>query len=158
MLITEQPQLFWGFVASMYVGNVVLLVLNLPLVGLFVNLLRIPYSYLYPAILCFCVLGVYSVSNSVVDIWIMLAMGGLGYVLRKFQFDLAPVALGLVLSPMLELSVRQSLAMSGGSYGIFFDRPIAITMFGAAAVLILLALKSLVFKSKDWRSGVGLDE
>ena len=93
-----------------------------------------------------------------VDIWIMLAMGGLGYVLRKFQFDLAPVALGLVLSPMLELSVRQSLAMSGGSYGIFFDRPIAITMFGAAAVLILLALKPLVFKSKDWRSGVGLDE
>jgi putative tricarboxylic transport membrane protein len=158
MLITEQPQLFWGFVASMYVGNVVLLVLNLPLVGLFVNLLRIPYSYLYPAILCFCVLGVYSVSNSVMDVWIMLVMGGIGYVLRKFQFDLAPVALGLVLSPMLELSVRQSLAMSGGSYGIFLDRPIAIGMFGAAAVLILLALKPLVFKGKDWRSDVGLDE
>ncbi len=158
MLITEQPQLFWGFVASMYVGNVVLLVLNLPLVGLFVNLLRIPYSYLYPAILCFCVLGVYSVGNSVMDVWIMLVMGGIGYVLRKFQFDLAPVALGLVLSPMLELSVRQSLAMSGGSYGIFLDRPIAIGMFGAAAVLILLALKPLIFKSKDWRSDVGLDE
>jgi len=158
MLITEQPQLFWGFVASMYVGNVVLLVLNLPLVGLFVNLLRIPYSYLYPAILCFCILGVYSVGNSVVDVWIMLVMGGVGYVLRKFQFDLAPVALGLVLSPMLELSVRQSLAMSGGSYGIFLDRPIAIAMFGAAAVLILLALKPLVFRSKDWRRDVGLDE
>ena len=158
MLITEQPQLFWGFVASMYVGNVVLLILNLPLVGLFVNLLRIPYSYLYPLILCFCLLGVYSVGSSVTDVWIMLVMGAIGYVLRKFEFDLAPVALGLVLSPLLELSVRQSLAMSGGSYGIFFDRPIAVTLFAAAAVLILLAVMPLIFKGKDWRQKVGLDE
>jgi putative tricarboxylic transport membrane protein len=158
MLITQQPELFWGFVASMYVGNVVLLVLNLPLVGLFVNLLRIPYSYLYPAILCFCILGVYSVGNSVVDVWIMLGMGAFGYVLRKTGFEPAPIALGLILSPMLELSVRQSLAMSGGSYGIFFDRPIAVAMFAAAAVLILLGLKPLIFKSKDWREKVGLEE
>ncbi len=158
MLIVEQPELFWGFVASMYVGNVVLLILNLPLVGVFINLLRIPYSYLYPAILCFCILGVYSVSSSVVDVWIMLGMGGLGYVLRKFGYDLAPIALGLVLAPMLELSVRQSLAMSGGSFGIFFNRPIAVTMFVVAGVLILLALKPLVFRSKDWRAEVGLDE
>src|SRR5215207_830104 len=130
MLITQQPELFWGFVASMYVGNVVLLVLNLPLVGLFVNLLRIPYSYLYPGILCFCILGCYSVSNSVVDVWIMLIMGGVGYVLRKFDYDLAPVALGLVLAPMLELSLRQALAMSGGDYSIFLQRPIALTMLG----------------------------
>ena len=158
MLIVEQPELFWGFVASMYVGNVVLLILNLPLVGVFVNLLRIPYSYLYPAILCFCILGVYSVASSVVDVWIMLGMGGLGYILRKFGYDLAPIALGLVLAPMLELSLRQSLAMSGGSFGIFFERPIAVTMFVVAGVLILLALKPLVFKSKDWRAEVGLDE
>ena len=158
MLITQQPELFWGFVASMYVGNVVLLVLNLPLVGLFVNLLRIPYSYLYPTILCFCILGVYSVSNSVVDVWIMLVMGAFGYVLRKTGFEPAPIALGLILSPMLELSVRQSLAMSGGSYGIFFDRPIAIAMFAAAGVLILLGLKPLFFKSKDWREKVGLED
>ena len=158
MLITQQPELFWGFVASMYVGNVVLLVLNLPLVGLFVNLLRIPYSYLYPAILCFCILGVYSVGNSVVDVWIMLGMGAFGYVLRKTGFEPAPIALGLILSPMLELSVRQSLAMSGGSYGIFFDRPIAVAMFAAAAVLILLGLKPLIFKSRDWREKVGLEE
>ena len=158
MLIVEQPELFWGFVASMYVGNVVLLILNLPLVGVFVNLLRIPYSYLYPAILCFCILGVYSVASSVVDVWIMLGMGGLGYILRKFGYDLAPIALGLVLAPMLELSLRQSLAMSGGSFGIFFERPIAVTMFVIAGVLILLALKPLVFKSKDWRAEVGLDE
>ena len=158
LLIAQEPKLFWGFVASMYVGNVVLLILNLPLVGLFVNLLRIPYSYLYPAILCFCILGVYSVSNSVVDVWIMIAMGAFGYALRKFNYDLAPIALGLILAPMLELSVRQSLAMSGGSYGIFFDRPIAVAMFVAAAVLVLLALKPLVFRSKDWREKVGLED
>ena len=158
LLISQQPELFWGFVASMYVGNVVLLILNLPMVGLFVNLLRIPYSYLYPTILCFCVLGVYSVSSSVVDVWIMLVMGGIGYVLRKLGFDLAPIALGLVLAPMLELSVRQSLAMSGGSYQIFFERPIAVTMFALAGLLVLLALKPLVFKSRDWRETVGIEE
>ncbi len=160
MLIAQQPELFWGFVASMYVGNVVLLILNLPMVGLFVSLLRIPYSYLYPCILAFCILGCYSVSNSVVDVWIMLAMGGVGYVLRKFGFDLAPVALGLVLAPMLELSLRQSLAMSAGNYAIFIERPIAVTMLGVGLLMLLVSLKPLLFKSKqkDWRSTVGLDE
>jgi putative tricarboxylic transport membrane protein len=158
MLIQQQPDLFWGFVASMYVGNVVLLVLNLPMVGLFVNLLRIPYAYLYPCILAFCILGCYSVSNSTMDVWIMLVMGGVGYILRKFGFDLAPVALGLVLGPMLELSLRQSLAMSGGDYMIFLQRPIAVTMLVLGLVLLGLALKPLIFKSKDWRSSVGLDE
>jgi len=158
MLIQEQPELFWGFVASMYVGNLVLLILNLPMVGLFVNLLRIPYAYMYPCILAFCILGVYSVSNSMIDVWIMLVMGGVGYVLRKFNYDLAPVALGLVLGPMLELSLRQSLALSGGEYGIFLERPIALTMFGLGGLLLLLALKPLIFKSKDWRSKVGLED
>ncbi len=158
LLIQEQPDLFWGFVASMYVGNVVLLVLNLPMVGLFVNLLRIPYAYLYPCILAFCVLGVYSVANSVIDVWIMLAMGGIGYALRKFGFDLAPVALGLVLGPMLELSLRQSLALSGGTYSIFLERPIAVTMFVLGLILLAVALKPLIFKSKDWRSKVGLED
>ena len=156
MLIQQQPDLFWGFVASMYVGNVVLLVLNLPMVGLFVNLLRIPYAYLYPCILAFCILGCYSVSNSTMDVWIMLVMGGVGYGLRKFGFDLAPVALGLVLGPMLELSLRQSLAMSGGDYAIFVQRPIAVTMLILGLILLGLALKPLVFKDKDWRSSVGL--
>lgn len=158
MLIQQQPDLFWGFVASMYVGNVVLLVLNLPMVGLFVNLLRIPYAYLYPCILAFCILGCYSVSNSMIDVWIMLAMGGIGYVLRKLAFDLAPVALGLVLGPMLELSLRQSLALSGGTYGIFLERPIAVVMMALGLLLLLLALKPVLFKSRDWRSKVGLDE
>ncbi len=158
MLIQQQPELFWGFVASMYVGNVVLLILNLPMVGLFVNLLRIPYSYLYPCILCFCILGTYSVANSIIDVWILLAMGAIGYVLRKFRYDLAPVALGLVLAPMIELSLRQSLAMSAGDYGIFLERPIATTMLVLGLIMFLFALKPLVFKGKDWRSTVGLEE
>jgi putative tricarboxylic transport membrane protein len=157
-MIQNQPELFWGFVASMYVGNTVLLILNLPLVGVFVNLLRIPYAYLYPSILCFCILGCYSVSNSVVDVWIMLIMGGVGYLLRKLGYDLAPVALGLVLAPMLELSLRQSLAMSAGDYTIFLQRPIALTMLCLGVLLLLLGLKPLLSKKKDWRSKVGLEE
>jgi len=158
MLIQQQPDLFWGFVASMYVGNTVLLILNLPMVGLFVNLLRIPYAYLYPSILCFCILGCYSVSNSTIDVWIMLIMGGVGYVLRKFGYDLAPVALGLVLAPMFELSLRQSLAMSAGDYAIFVQRPIALTMLVFGVVLFVLGLKPLFSRKKDWRTKVGLDE
>ena len=158
LLIQQKPELFWGFVASMYVGNVVLLILNLPMVGVFVNLLRIPYGYLYPCILCFCILGTYSVNNSVFDVWILLVMGVIGYVLRKFRYDLAPVALGLVLAPMLELSLRQSLSMSAGDYAIFVERPIATTMLALAFALFLLALKPLVFRGKkDWRSTVGLE-
>ena len=158
MLIQEQPELFWGFVASMYVGNVVLLILNLPMVGLFVNLLRIPYAYLYPCILAFCILGTYSVANSLIDLWILLIMGGVGYALRKFGYDLAPVALGLVLAPMLELSLRQSLAMSAGDYGIFLERPIATTMLVLGLILFLFALRPLIFRGRDWRESVGLDE
>ena len=145
LMITEQPQLFWGFIASMYVGNVVLLLLNLPLVGVFVSLLRIPYAYLYPIILICCFVGVYTVNNSVIDVWIMVAAGAAGYVLRKLAFDVAPVILGFILSPMLEMAFRQSLAMSGGEYTIFFERPIAVVLFViGAAVLLIGAVPSLM--------------
>jgi len=157
-LIQQQPELFWGFIASMYVGNVVLLILNLPLVGLFVNLLRIPYPFLYPAILVFCVLGVYAVNQSVVDVWIMAIMGALGYLLRKFEFDTAPIVLGVILAPMLEMALRQSLAMSGGNYAIFFSRPIAATMLLVGLALLLLSLRPLLARGADWRRSVGLEE
>ncbi len=158
LLIQQQPKLFWGFIASMYVGNVVLLILNLPLVGLFVNILRVPYSLLYPAILVFCVLGVYAVNGSAVDVWIMIVMGALGYALRKFDFETAPVVLGVVLAPMLEMSFRQSLAMSSGSYTIFFQRPIAVSMMAGGLCLLLLSLLPILTKSMDWRRTLGLDE
>jgi putative tricarboxylic transport membrane protein len=157
LLIQQQPQLFWGFIASMYVGNVVLLVLNLPFVGIFVNLLRIPYSFLYPSILAFATLGVYAVNNSVVDVWIMAATGLLGYLLRKFDFEIAPIVLGLVLAPMLELSFRQSLAMSAGNYAIFVTRPIAGVMLLVALALLLLSLRPLLTRAVDWRTTIALE-
>jgi len=158
LLISQQPQLFWGFIASMYVGNLVLLILNLPLVGLFVNLLRVPYPYLYPAILTFSILGVYAVNGSVVDVWIMLAMGLLGYVLRKLGFETAPIVLGVVLAPMIELALRQSLAMSDGRYGIFFQRPIAATLLVVALAMMALSLRTFVRRGLDWRARMALVE
>jgi putative tricarboxylic transport membrane protein len=158
MVISQQPELFWGFIASMYVGNLVLLILNLPLVGLFVNLLRIPYPMLYPAIVMFCVLGVYAVNSSVVDVWIMLVMGILGYLLRKFGFETAPIVLGLVLAPTIEMSLRQTLAMSDGQYAVFLERPIAVTLLAAGALLVLLNLRSLISRGLDWKSKLALAE
>ncbi len=158
LLITQQPDLFWGFIASMYVGNLVLLILNLPLVGLFVNLLRIPYPLLYPAILVFSVVGVYAVNGSVVDVWIMAVMGALGYLLRKFDFETAPIVLGLVLAPMLEMSLRQSLALSSGRYAVFVNRPIAAAMLLVGLLLLLLSLRPLVTTALDWRRSLGLKQ
>jgi TctA family transporter len=140
------------------VGNLVLLILNLPLVGLFVNVLRVPYPLLYPAILAFSVLGVYAVNGSVIDVWIMLVMGGVGYVLRKLTFETAPVVLGVVLAPMIEMALRQSLAMSDGHYAILVSRPISATLLAVGAVLVLLALRPLVGKTLDWRARLALAE
>ncbi len=158
LLIRQQPELFWGFIASMYVGNVVLLVLNLPLVGMFVNLLRIPYHFLYPGILVFSIVGVYAVNNSVVDVWIMLGMALVGFVLRKLDFETAPIVLGLVLAPIIEMSLRQSLAMSDGQYVIFLTRPIAATLLAVGAALVLLSLRALLTRSLDWRARLTLAE
>jgi putative tricarboxylic transport membrane protein len=154
-LVNEHPDVFWGFIASMYVGNLMLLALNLPLVGVFVSVLKIPYAYLYPLIIMFCIIGVYEVNHSIVDVWIMLIMGVFGYALRKFNFDPAPLVLGLVIAPIFEMSMRQSLIMSNGSWTIFFDpaeRPIAATLLAISAVLLLLAALSLVRSRRDWRN------
>ena len=151
-LVNEHPDVFWGFVASMYVGNLMLLALNLPLVGIFVNVLRIPYSYLYPLVIMFCIIGVYEVSHSIVDVWIMLIMGVVGYGLRKFGFDPAPMVLGLVISPTFEMSLRQSLIMSNGNWAIFLQRPIALALMLIALGLLILAALALLRHRKDWRS------
>jgi putative tricarboxylic transport membrane protein len=151
LFIKEQPQVFWGLIASMYFGNLVLLLLNLPMVGLFVNLLRVPYKILYPTILLFCVVGVYAVNSSMVDVAIMSVMGALGYLLRKMEFETAPLVLGVVLAPIIEFSFRQALAMSNGSYLIFIERPIAAFFLAIALIMLLLALKPLFIKKSDWR-------
>ncbi len=153
LFIKEQPAIFWGLIASMYVGNVVLLLLNLPLVGIFVNFLRIPYRILYPMILMFCVVGVYAVNASYVDVAIMSMMGVIGYILRKFDYETAPIVLGVVIAPIIEISLRQSLTMSNGKYSIFFQRPISAVFLGGALVMVVIALLPLIRRGIDygWR-------
>jgi putative tricarboxylic transport membrane protein len=138
LLLTENPEVFWGLVASMYVGNAVLLVLNLPFVGLFVNLLRIPYMWLVPAILVISIIGVYSVNFSTADIWIMIVAGGIGYALRKLGYEMAPLLLALVLGDRMEEQFRTALTMSGGSYATFADQAALIVIAGVAGLLLLL--------------------
>jgi putative tricarboxylic transport membrane protein len=137
LLIQENPEVFWGVIASMYIGNVVLLILNLPLVGIFVNLLRIPFRLLFPIILTICLIGVYSVNASPAELWIMLISGIVGFVLRRFQFDVAPLILALIIGPMMELAFRQSLMMSGGSFKVFVGSPISVTLISVSALLLM---------------------
>ena len=138
LLIKEHPEIFWGVVTSMYVGNAMLLVLNLPLIGLWVQLLKVPYRILFPLILLLCVVGVYSLSVNIWDIVIMLVFGGVGYLMKKFEYEPVPLVLAFVLGRMVEESLRQSLVLSRGSLKILVTRPLAGAFLLAAFVLILL--------------------
>jgi putative tricarboxylic transport membrane protein len=137
MLMKEHPEVFWGVISSMYIGNFMLLVLNLPLVGLFIHVLRTPKNLLMPLILLLCVVGVFAVNNSVVDLWIMLVSGIGGYFLRKLDFSVAPLVLALVIGPMMENALRQSLMLSLGRFDIFFTQPLSRALFLLAAVVII---------------------
>jgi putative tricarboxylic transport membrane protein len=137
LLIKQRPDIFWGTVASMYIGNVMLLVLNLPLVGLWVKLLKVPYRILFPLILFFCVIGSYSINNSTFDVAVMILFGILGYVFRKYGYEPAPLVMAFILGPMLENSLRQSLLMSQGDISILFTHPIGATCLVIALLLIL---------------------
>lgn len=150
LLIREHPDLFWGVVISMYVGNIMLLALNLPLIGMWVRLLKVPYYVLFPLILLFCLIGAYSVNNSVTDIYLLVFFSIFGYSMRKFGFEPAPLALAYVLSPMLEMAFRQSLSISGGSFLIFFLRPIsAVTMLVVLGLLIFQIYSYYASRQKD---------
>jgi putative tricarboxylic transport membrane protein len=136
----KYPDMFWGFVASMYLGNVMLLVLNLPLIPLWVQVLKVPYRILFPLIILFTIIGSYSVNNSTFDLALMLFFGVIGYLLRKFDFELAPLILAFILGPMLEESFRQSLIMSRGSFSIFVARPASLIFLLLAFALLLSSL------------------
>lgn len=140
LMIQSRPEIFWGIVASMYVGNVMLLVLNLPLIGIWVQLLRIPYRSLYASLILFMIIGAYSLSNSVFDIGLLLAFGVVGYALRKLNFDTAPLILAYVLGGPMEFNLRQTLMLGHGSWDYLFERPIALTVLMAAALLAVLPL------------------
>jgi putative tricarboxylic transport membrane protein len=151
MLIDQHPNLFWGLIASMYIGNLMLLILNLPLVGIWVQLLRVPYNILFPLIILFCLIGVYSISNSAVDIYIMIIFGVIGYLMKKTEYEGAPLILALVLGGMFETALRQSLMLSDGSFGIFFSRPISC---GFLLIAIFILIFPLIFRR---RPAVGLE-
>ncbi|MCJ7494178.1 MAG: tripartite tricarboxylate transporter permease, partial [Deltaproteobacteria bacterium] len=140
LLLADHPQLFWGVVASMYVGNAMLLALNLPLIGMWVQLLRVPYSILFPLIILFCLIGSYSINNSSTDVLIMLVFGMIGYLMKKLSLEAAPMVLAFVLGPMMETALRQSLIKSKGSFSIFFTRPISATCLIIAIALIIIPL------------------
>jgi len=149
MLIKEHPQLFWGVISSMYMGNIMLLVLNLPLIGLWVQLLRVPYAILFPLILFICVIGAYVINNSTVDVYIMLLFGVVGYLMRKLEYEPAPLVLAYVLTPLLENALRQSLILSGGSFGIFMVRPISAACLIIAVGLLLSSLLPMIRQKRE---------
>jgi putative tricarboxylic transport membrane protein len=154
MLVKDHPGLFWGVISSMYVGNIMLLVLNLPLIGLWVRVLRVPYSLLFPVILFICLIGSYVLNNSTVDVALLLLFGVVGYLMRKFDYEAAPMVLAFVLSPLLENALRKSLIISGGNFMIFLDHPISLSCLTVAALLIITSLIS----SLRGKSNVGKAE
>ena len=143
-LITSHPDLFWGVITSMYIGNLMLLILNLPLIGIWVKILKVPYPVLFPLILLFCLIGAYSLNNNPAEIGLMLLFGVLGYLMKKFKYDGAPLVLAMVLGPLMDNSLRQSLLMSGGSGTIFFTRPICLVILGVVALILLLPVLPLI--------------
>ncbi|MDW8312030.1 MAG: tripartite tricarboxylate transporter permease, partial [Burkholderiales bacterium] len=148
-VINSNPQLFWGLIASMWVGNLMLLILNLPLIGLWVQLLKIPYRLLYPMILVFCAIGVYTVNNNVFDIWVIAVFGVIGYIFAKLECEAAPLLLGFVLGPMMEENLRRALLLSRGDPMVFLQRPISATMLILAALLLIVLALPAIRKKRE---------
>lgn len=149
MLFKSHPQIVWGVIASMYIGNIMLLVLNIPLIPIWVKCLKVPYSILFPLVILFCIIGSYSLNGSVIEVWFMIFFGLVGYLMKKFQYEPAPLILALVLTPMFENAIRQSLIISRGSAFIFIQRPISLVFLLASLALLLLPLFSFIFKRRS---------
>ncbi len=139
-VMTEQPRLFWGLIASMWIGNLMLLVLNLPLIGLWVRMIMVPYHYLFPMIIVFCAIGVFSLSNNAFDLQIMMLFGVLGYVFKKLDCEPAPMLLGFILGPLMEEFLRRTLLLSQGDPSVLISRPISAVLLVAAAGILLIVL------------------
>ncbi|MBR3191490.1 tripartite tricarboxylate transporter permease, partial [Bosea sp. (in: a-proteobacteria)] len=139
-VLTEQPTLFWGMVASMWIGNVFLVLLNLPLIGLWARMIMVPYHYLFPTILVFCAIGVFSLSNSTFDILLMVGFGFFGYLCAKLGMEPAPMLLGFIIGPMMEEYLRRALLLSRSDPMVFLQRPISAAMLALAALLLVLVL------------------
>jgi putative tricarboxylic transport membrane protein len=148
IMITQHPDLFWGTICSMYIGNIMLLVLNLPLIGIWVKVLKVPYRILMPLILLFCLIGVYSTNNNVWDVIIMAVLGFVGFILRKFDYEPALMILAYVLGPLIETNFRQSMIMSNGDMSTFVTRPISAVSLGLCVLLLAMMGLSAYKKTK----------
>ncbi len=148
-VMTSNPQLFWGLIASMWIGNLMLVVLNLPLIGIWIKLLSVPYRLLYPAILLFCCIGVYSLQNNIFDVMMTVVFGFIGWVFVKLECEPAPLLLGFVLGPMMEENLRRALLLSRGDPTVFFTRPISAVMLSIAAVLLLVIIAPSIRKKRE---------
>jgi len=148
-VINHQPALFWGLIASMWIGNVMLLVINLPLIGLWVRLLKVPYRLLFPAILLFCCVGVYSVNNRGFDVALVIIFGLLGYLFRKAKCEPGPLLLGFVLGPLLETNLRRALLISQGDPAVLIERPISAVLFAASAILLVMMVLPAFRKKRE---------
>jgi putative tricarboxylic transport membrane protein len=151
LLMVQHKEIFWGTLASMYIGNVMLLVLNLPLIGIWVRVLKIPRQYLLPLIFLFCIIGAYSLNSSVFDVGVMLFFGFIGYLCEKFDFETAPFIMAFVLGPMFEKSLRQTLISTRGSFRIFVESPIALFALLFLASLLVWPLVRLLWR-KSFKS------
>ena len=147
--MTKNPSLFWGMIASMWIGNLMLLVINLPLVGLWVRLLRVPYRLMFPAILLFCCIGIYSINNNPADVFFTAFFGFVGYALIKFGLEPAPMLLGFVLGRLLEEKLRQALVLSRGSLMTFVERPVSAVLLVLAAAILIVALLPAVRRGRE---------
>lgn len=149
-VMTSNPQLFWGLIASMWIGNAMLIILNLPLIGLWIKLLTIPYRWLFPSIVLFCAIGVYSTNNNTWDIWMVALFGVVGYVFIKLGCEPAPLLLGLILGPMMEENLRRALLLSRGDWSVMITRPISATLLALAALMVIIvALPSVKRKREE---------
>jgi putative tricarboxylic transport membrane protein len=148
-VMTKQPDLFWGMIASMWLGNLMLIIINLPLVGLWVRLLRVPYRHLFPMILIFCCIGVYSINNSPADVIMTASFALLGYWLMKHDFEPAPMLLGFVLGPLMEENLRRAMLIARGDATVFVQRPISATLIGIAVLLLVIAVLPMIRKKRQ---------
>jgi putative tricarboxylic transport membrane protein len=139
-VISKQPDLFWGVIASMWIGNFMLVVLNLPLIGIWVRLLTVPYRFLFPAILIFCCIGAYSLNNSALEVAFIAVFGFLGYVFRKLDCEPAPLVLGFILGPLMEENFRRTMVLSRGNPAVFLTRPISCGLLIASLLLLSLVV------------------
>jgi putative tricarboxylic transport membrane protein len=148
-VMTAHPELFWGLIASMWIGNLMLVILNLPLIGIWIKLLKVPYRILFPAILVFCTIGVYSLNYNAFDIMTTAAFGFVGYVWAKLKCEGAPLLLGLVLGPMMEENFRRALLLSRGDFSTFITRPLSASLLGAAVVLVIIVALPTIRKKRQ---------